>query len=148
MNKKNIQPVLMIAFALVAAYTACMPAGVAVYDLAQSPEPFRCTYFNLVEDVQGSISLPVAALCACINLMCAGIYLAVKKTNLLSAMKILSVAAAVLAVVPILVKDPVIQLVPNMLLPIAMLAEYVVVYYMAKKEEVPVVAPLTGNRKK
>lgn len=146
MKKKNFQPILMIAFAVIAVYIACMPTGVAVYDLAQSPEPFWCAYFNLVENVKGSICLPAAALCACINLMTAGIYLTVKKNNLLSTMKILTMVSAILAVVPILVKDPAIQLVPNMLLPIAMLAEYVVVYYMAKKEEVPAVAPLTGKR--
>lgn len=148
MKKKNIKPILLIAFAVIAVYVACMPTGVAVYDLSQSPEPFRCSYFNLVEDVTGSICLPAAALCACITLMTSGLYLAMKKVSMISTVKLLSMAASILAVVPILVKDPAIQLVPNMLLPIAMLAEYAVAYYIGKKEETPAVAPLTGKRKK
>ena len=148
MNKKNLMPILLIAFAVIAVYVACMRGGVAVYDLAQSKEPFYCTYFNLLVDVKGSISLPLAALGACVNLMTAGIYLAVKKSNLLSFMKLASIVTSILAVVPILVKDPVILVVPNMLLPIAMIAEYVVAYYMEKQTAAPEVVKLTGKRKK
>ena len=148
MKKEKLKPILLIVFAVVAAYVACMPTGVAVYDLAQSQEPFRCSYFNLLVDVKTGICLPLAALGACVNLMTAGIYLAVKKPGMVSFVKVLSVVVSILAVVPILVKDPAIQLVPNMLLPIAMIAEYVVAYDLEKKNQVPEAVKLKGTRKK
>lgn len=148
MNKKKWLPVLLVAFAVVAVYVACMPSGVAVYDLAQSKEPFYCTYFNLVEDVNFSISLPLAALGACMSLMTAGIYVVVKKFQMLSFIKLISMVSSIMAVVPILVKDPLIMLVPNMLLPIAMIGEYVVAHYMDKKTAAPEVVVLTGKNKK
>ena len=148
MKKMNLKPILLIVFAVVATYVACMPQGVAVYDLAQSKEPFHCSYFNLLTDVKAAISLPLAALGACVNLMTASIFLAVRKPKLIAFVKVLSMAVAVLAVVPILVKDPVIQLVPNMLLPIAMIAEYVVAYDLVKQTEIPEPVKLKGKRKK
>jgi len=147
-KKKNWMPVLLVAFAVIAVYVACMPNGVAVYDLAQSKEPFYCTYFNLLEGVNFSISLPLAALGACMALMTAGIYVVVKKFQMLSFIKLVSMVSSIMAVVPILVKDPVITLVPNMLLPIAMIAEYVVAYTLDKKTAAPDVVELTGKRKK
>lgn len=148
MKKKNIKSILLIAFAVIAVYVGCMPTGVAVYDLSQSPEPFRCSYFNLVEGVTGGICLPAAALCACIILLTAGLYLTMKKVGMISAVKILSMASAILAVVPVLMRDPAIQLVPNMLLPIAMLCEYAVAYYMEKKEKKSAAPTLAGKLKK
>ena len=146
--KNKLKPILLVVFAVIAVYVAAMPTGVAVYDLEQSKEPFYCTYFNLLEDVNFSISLPLAALGASVNLMSAGIYLVNKKTNLLSFIKLISIVSAILAVVPILVKDPVIMLVPNMLLPIALLSDYVVAYYLEKETAAPEVVQLTGKRKK
>lgn len=148
MNKKNLLPILLIAFAVIAVYVGCMPNGVAVYDLAQSKEPFYCTYFNLLEDVNLSISLPLAALGACLTLMTASIYMVAKKPQMLTFIKLASIASSILAVVPILVKDPVIMLVPNMLLPIAMIGEYAVAYYMAKKSAAPEAVKLSGKHKK
>ena len=148
MKKINWMPVLLIVFAVIATYVACMPNGVAVYDLAQSKEPFYCSYFNLLEDVNFSVSLPLAALGTCVTLMSAGIYLAVKKVQLLSFMKLISIITSIMAVVPILAKDPVITLVPNMLLPIAMIGEYMVAFSMEKKTSAPEVVKLTGKKKK
>ena len=148
MNKKKLLPILLVAFAVIAVFVASMPTGVAVYDLAQSKEPFYCTYFNLLEDVTLSITLPLAALGASMTLMTAGIYVVVRKFQMLSFIKLVSIVSSILAVVPILVKDPVIMLVPNMLLPIAMIGEYVVAYYLDKETAAPEVVELTGNRKK
>lgn len=149
MKKANVKQILLIAFAVIAVYTACMPGSVAVYNLEQSTEPFYCTYFALVEDVTGNICLPAAALCACVTLLLGGIYVTMKKTHLLSTLKIFAMAGAILAVVPILIKDSAIMLVPNMLVPIALLGEYVTAYYLQKQtQKQAVAAPLTGKRRK
>lgn len=142
-----MKQILLIVFAVIAVYAACMPGSVAVYDLEQSQEPFYCTYFTLVEDVTGNICLPVAALCACVTLLHSGVYLALKKTHLLSPLKIISMGGAILSVVPILIRDSAVQLVPNVLVPIALLAVYVTAFYLQKQKEVNT-APLTGKRKK
>ena len=146
--KKNWKSILLIAFAIVAVYIACLPSSVAIYDLTQIREPLYCSYFNLVENVVGNICLPVAALCACANLMTAGIYLALKNKFMIPVIKLLSMASALLAVVPVLVKDPAIQLVPNVLLPIAMLAEYAVAACIPQKQTTSVESPLKGKRLK
>ena len=116
--------------------------------MAQSKEPFYCTYFNLLEDVNFGISLPLAAMGASVTMMTACIYVVIKKSNMLSFIKLVSIVTSIMAVVPILVKDPVLMLVPNMLLPIAMIGEYVVAYYMEKKTAAPDVVVLTGKKKK
>ena len=135
MNKKTWMPILLVAFAVMAVYVAFMPAGVAVYDLTQAEAPFYCTYFNLVEDVDFSGTLPLAGLGACLTLITAGIYAVAKKTRLLSIIKPVSMASSILAVVPVLVKDPAVLLVPNVLLPIAMIGEYVVAYCLNEKAD-------------
>lgn len=145
MKKASIKQILLIAFAAIAVYTACMPGSVAVYDLTQAREPFRCTYFTLVEGVTGGFCLPLAGLCSCVTLLMSGIYVAAKKQNLLSGIKILSMVGAILAVVPILIKGTEIMLVPNVLLPIALLCEYVAAGSLQKKESAPVVE-LKGKR--
>ena len=148
MKKIKWMPILLVCFSAIAVYVACMPTGVAVYNLAQSKEPFYCTYFNLLEDVNFGISLPLAAMGASVTMMTACIYVVIKKSNMLSFIKLVSIVTSIMAVVPILVKDPVLMLVPNMLLPIAMICEYVVAYNMEKKTAAPDVVVLTGKKKK
>ena len=148
MKKVNWMPILLIVFAVTATYVACLPNGVAVYDLAQSKEAFYCSYFNLLEDVNFSISLPLAALGACVNLMTASIYVVAKKQKMLSFMQLISMASAVLAVVPILMKDPVIMVVPNVLLPIALFGVCGVAHSLEKKNTPPEAVKLSGKRKK
>lgn len=145
MKKANIKQILLIAFGVIAVYTACMPGSVSVYDMTQIKEPFRCTYFTLVEGVTGGFCLPLAGLCSCVTLLMSGICVAAKKQNLLSGIKILSMVGAILAVVPILIMGNQIVLVPNVLLPIALMCEYCVANSMQKKENTPVVE-LKGKR--
>ena len=95
MNKKTIMSVLLVLFAVLAVYVAFMPGSVAVYDLSQAKEPSYCTYFNLVEDVDFSGTLPLAAMGACLTLITAGIYVVVKKFQMLSFIKMVSMAASI-----------------------------------------------------
>ena len=135
MKKLNIQQIILLAFAVAAVYISSMPGSVTVYDLTQIQEPFRCSYFTLVEGVTGSICVPAAGLCACATLLLGGISVALDKKKMLSAVKILAFAGACLAVVPILFRGSQITLVPNALMPIAMLGEYVMANYLQKKEQ-------------
>ena len=148
MNKKTMMSVLLVLFAVLAVYVAFMPTAVAVYDMTQVKEPSYCAYFNLVEDVDFSGTLPLAALGACLTLITAGIYVVVKKFQMLSFIKIVSMAASILAVVPVLAKDPETLLVPNVLLPIAMIGEYVVAYYLDKQTDAPEVVQYAGRLKR
>lgn len=148
MNKKTMMSVLLVLFAVLAVYVAFMPTAVAVYDMTQMKEPTYGTYFNLVEDVDFSGTLPLAAVGACLVLITAGIYVVVKKFQMLSFIKLVSMVAAILAVVPVLAKDPETLLVPNVLLPIAMLGEYVVAYYLEKKGAQPEVVQHAGKLKR
>ena len=148
MNKKTMMYVLLVLFAVLAVYVAFMPSGVTVYDMTQMTEPTYCTYFNYMEDVNFSGTLPLAALGACLTLVTAGIYVAIKKFQMLSFIKMVSMVVSILAVVPVLAKDPETLLVPNVLLPIAMLGEYVVAYYLEKKGAQPEVVQHAGKLKR
>ena len=148
MNKKTMMYVLLVLFAVLAVYVAFLPSGVAVYDMTQVAEPTYCTYFNFMEDVNFSGTLPLAAVGACLTLISAGIFVVLKKVNLLSFIKMVSMAGSILAVVPVLAKDPETLLVPNVLLPMAMIGEYVVAYYLEKQGAEPEVVQHAGKLKR
>lgn len=136
MKKPDWKRLLLVALAALAVFICFMPNSVTVYTLpqdgAEPVAPVYCAYFTLVEDVDWAISLPFAAVCACVCLMLAGIYAVIKKNGLLTAIKWTAMLSAVLAVVLVLVKNDTVQMVPNMIVPIAMLVQCALAHYLGK----------------
>lgn len=141
MKKPDIKQLLFILLPAVAVFVAALPSSVQIFPVnanqAEAVPPFTCSYFALIEDATGAIALPCAGLCAGIALMLAGIWAANKKPGLAAAVKYISMAASILAVVPILLKGTEIMVVPNVLVPIALLAEYGVAHAISKKAPAP-----------
>ena len=140
MKKPDWKTLLPVALAALAVFVAWMPNSVTIHHMPQDGmEPLPsvyCSYFTLLEDVAGAISLPAAALCACICLMLAGIYAVIKKKGLMTAVKWFAVISAILSVILILVmRNSTILIVPNMVVPIAMMVEFAVAHYLTKKAD-------------
>lgn len=149
MNKPNIKQILFLLLPAVAVFVAAMPSSVQIFpvtaDQAAPVNPFACSYFSLIEDAYGAIALPCAGLCAGITLMLAGIWTVNKKPGLVTAIRCTAMAGAVLSVVPVLLKDTELLIVPNVLVPIALLAEYVAANSVSKKDDTAEKA-MTGRR--
>ena len=137
MKKPDMKRLLLILFAVVAVFFACTPNAVTVFiqpeEGAEAVAPVYCSFFTLIEDVRGAISLPVAALCACINLLLAGIYVVIGKKGLAVSMKWLSLAAAIISCVLILARTEGYVIVPNLLVPVALMCEFVLCTYLTKE---------------
>ena len=135
MKKRDWKSILLIVFSAAAIVLACMPNSVTVYTALPSGEPVtaKCSYLTLVEDVKGSIALPAAVLVAGITLVLASICVSLKKKKLLPAIKVIALLGAILAVVPILVRTENVTMVPNVLVPIFLLAVFFDVYAILGK---------------
>ena len=136
MKKRDWKSILLIVFSACAIVLACMPNSVTVYTALPSGEPViaKCSYLTLVEDVKGAIALPTAVLVAGITLVLSSICVSLKKKKLLPAIKVIALLGAILAVVPILVKTENVTMVPNVLVPICLLAVFFDVYAIAGKK--------------
>ena len=138
MKKPDMKHLLLAVMAVVAVFFACIPNAVTVYfrpqEGAEPIAPVTGSFFTLFEGVQGATSLPAAGLCACVTLLLVGIYLAIRKTGLLTAVKWLSFASAMLSCVLILIRSEDYFIVPNVMVPIAMMIEYGICIYMTKKQ--------------
>ena len=87
------------------------------------------------EGVKGAVSLPAAVLVSCVNLTLASLCVALKKKKLLGAIKITSMLGAGLAVLPILIHEANVMLLPNVVVPIALMAVFFDVYAMTNRKE-------------
>lgn len=136
MKKPDLKHLILVACAALAVFICFLPNSVTVFTLPQENmepvAPAYCSYFTLVEDVQWAVSLPFAAVCACVCLMFAGIYAATKKNGVLTALKWTALAGAMLAVVLVIVKNETVQMVPNMIVPIALMVEFGLAHYFTK----------------
>jgi len=139
MKKPDLKRLLVVALAALAVFIACMPNSVTVFIMPQEGvepvAPVYCSYFTLLEDITGAVSLPTAGLCACICLMLAGIYAVNKKRGLLTVIKWTAVSGAMLAVALILVRSATTLVVPNVIVPIALMAEFALTHYLSKKTD-------------
>ena len=130
---------MVVAFAVLAVFIACMPNSVTVFIMPQEGAeplaPVYCSYFTLLEEIAGAVSMPTAGLCACICMMLAGIYAVNKKRGLLTVIKWTAGVGAMLAVVPILMRDTTALVVPNLIVPMALMAEFALTHYLSKKTD-------------
>ena len=151
MKKPNWTQILFLLLPAVALFVAAMPTAVRIYpltpDVAENATAVSCSYFTLIEGVTGAIALPLAGLCAGITMMLAGIWLVNHKPGLVKGIVVTSIAGAVLAVVPILVKNTEILILPNVLVPVVLLVVYVMAYAVLKRNKAAD-EPVVGKRLK
>lgn len=143
MNKKKILPIALVVLPLVSMMIAFLPN--AVKYLYPSGEITYMTYFGMTEGVKTAVCMPAAVIAIGICIFFSMAYSISGKAFWLKAISGPSFAAALLAVMPFLTPDE-IKAVPNVLVPILMMAEWIVAYAMGKNVETTPIAKDKGRR--
>ena len=114
MKNRDWKRIILLVCSIAAMVLACMPNSVTVYMNSPEGEPIvaKVSYLTLVS-----------------------IFVARKKQKLLTAIKITSLLGAGLAVLPVMIRSEEVTLLPNMLVPIALMVVFFDAYNMAKKAE-------------
>lgn len=147
MKKKTLMKSLLLLLPVLAVGLATTADSVMVFDsVAGTIEYF--SYFSLLPyDAFQSVT-PLAGMLAALSGVLAAVYLGRKKEKMLKGIMIVSMAAAIVAVVPILLSGDV-KIVPNVGLPVLMLLEYLAAFNQTKQtEEVKYQEKLSTRRKK
>lgn len=132
MNKKNLWIIALIVLPVVAMIVANFPNAVTY----QYPDghAVQMSYMGLNEDVNAGVCMPAVVVTVGLCILFAVAYLGGKKAYWLKAISGPSFAAALLAVVPYLAPEEV-RALPNVLVPILMMVEWLVAFQMGKTVE-------------
>lgn len=133
MKKQTLIKALLILFPVLAVGLATTVDSVTVFDTVAGTTEYY-SYFDLipVENLQGLP--PLAATLSLISGILAAVYLGKKSAGCLKAAGYTAFGAAVAACIPITVRGDIL-VIPNVVLPIFMLAQYLVAYFVAKMPE-------------
>lgn len=137
MKKQTLLKSVLILLPVLAVGLATTTDSVMVFDPAAGTTEYF-SYFDLLPYGAFQLITPLAAVLSALSGILAAVYLGKKREKSLKGVMILSMAAAIVAVVPILLSGDV-KIVPNVGLPIFMLLEYAFAYYQHKQghEEKP-----------
>lgn len=133
MKKQIIMKSILILLPILAVGLATTADSVTVFDSATGKLEYF-SYFDLLPYGALQLITPLAAGLSILTGILAAVYLGKKSQKCLKGVMILSMAAAIVAVVPILLPSDV-KIVPNVGLPIFMLLEYAAAYYQQKQTE-------------
>ena len=133
MDKKNWMNYIFAGLPMIAVVLAGMGNSVTIYPPAAT-EAVYCSYFTLVEDIPGAICLPLAAFGAGVTFGLAVLYLVKRSALFLKIMMPLSFLSATAAVVPVLARGEIL-VIPNMLVPILLMAVCLTTYGMLKNPQ-------------
>ena len=133
MKKETLLKILLILLPILAVGLATTTDSVLVYDtLAGTTEQY--SYFTLLPVGNFQMITPLAAICSAISGLLGGAYAASKKEGLLKGIVGVSFASATLAALPIMLSAEV-KILPNVGLPIFMVAQLFVAYYILKQPQ-------------
>lgn len=133
MNKKRLKTIFLVLLPVFAAGMAVNPGSVMLYDSAQDKLTY-CSYFALLPEGTFRISTVLAGLLACLSGGLAITYWVSKKERVVKAILYTSLIGATLAAVPILI-DGAIRVLPNVGVPILLIAQAAVAYFIPEKKE-------------
>ena len=133
MKKKILWTAALILLPVAAMMVANLPNSVT-YLYPDASKAQTMSYFGLNEDVKAAACLPAAGLVIGLCICFAVAYAISRKGYWLKAVSGPSFAAALLAVVPYLMPNE-IRVVPNVIVPIAMMLEWLLAHQMGKAAE-------------
>lgn len=133
MKKQTLIKALLILLPVLAVGLATTVDSVTVFDTAAGTTEYY-SYFDLVpvENLQGLPSL--AATLSLISGILSAVYLGKKSAGCLKAAGYAAFGAAIAACIPIVIRGDVL-VIPNVMLPIFMLGQYLVTCFVAKLPE-------------
>ena len=146
MKKQLIQKIFLILLPILAVGLATTADSVAIYD-TQAGTAVYCSYFDALDTEGLQMLTPLAAILSLASGFLGAAYMATKKTWCLKGIVGTAFCAATLAVVPVLFRGDIL-IVPNVGVPIFMMAHCLLAYYMLKKPqaEEPKKAPRLNKR--
>lgn len=133
MKKQALMKSLLILLPILAVGLATTADSVMVFDPASGITEYY-SYFELLPHGVFQLITPLAAVLCLVAGILAAVYLGKKSQKCLKGVMLLSMAAAIVAALPILLSSDV-KIVPNVGLPIFMLLEYAAAYYQQKQTE-------------
>ena len=131
MKKKILLKALLIVFPILAVGLATTMNSVTVFNTVTGETQYY-SYFDALPVTNLQMITPLTALMAALSGILAAVYMATKRHVLLKTVSYAAMASAVAAAIPMLVREEILVL-PNVGLPIFMMAEYCIAYYMSKE---------------
>ncbi len=133
MKKKIILKSLLVLLPVLAVGLATTVNSVTVFDTVSGTAEYY-SYFDLVPVENLQLLPPLAAVLSLVSGILAAIFLGKKKEGFLKASGYAAFAAAAAAALPVALRGEVL-VVPNVALPIFMLMQYGVTYFVGREEK-------------
>lgn len=130
MKKQTLLKALLILLPILAVGLATTMDSVTVFDSVAGTTEYY-SYFDLIPVESLQMLPPFAATMSLVSGILAAVYLAKKSQKCLKGAGYVAFAAAVAACIPVMIRGEVL-VVPNVGLPIFMIAQYGVAYFLAK----------------
>lgn len=131
MNKQKILKLLLIVLPVMAVLLATTVDSVMVFDSNAGSVQYY-SYFSLIPGLGVQMVLPLAAILCIVTTVLAVAAVALKKNGFVTAVKWTAFAAATAAVLPVVFRGETV-VVPNVLLPVLMLGEFVAAFLLNKE---------------
>jgi hypothetical protein len=130
-KKKVLFKSLMIVLPILAVGLATTTNSVTVFNTITGETQYY-SYFDVLPVTNLQMITPLTALLAALSGVLAAVYMATKRHVLLKVVSYAALASAAAAAIPMLAREEIIVL-PNVGLPIFMMVEYCVAYYLGKE---------------
>lgn len=131
MRKEKIKKIALFLLPVFAVGMAMQPNSVLMFDPG-TEKTTVCSYFSLLPEGTFQISTVLAGLLASISGGLALVFLTAKKKSVLKPIIALAMASSIFSVLPVLLPTT-IKILPNVAMPILLLAQAVVAYYCGKE---------------
>lgn len=132
MKKKVLFKSLLIVLPILAVGLATTTNSVTVFNTLTGETQYY-SYFDVLPVTNLQMITPLTALLAALSGILAAVYMATKRHVLLKVVSYASLASAAVAAIPMLVREEFLVL-PNVGLPIFMMVEYFVAYFLSKED--------------
>ena len=135
MNKRKFLYLFLILLPVTAGVLATTMDSVMVFDSGTGALSYY-SYFALIPGMELALVLPLAAIGCVLCAILAIAALVMKREGWVATVKWLSLVCATLAVLPVLARGERL-IVPNVLLPLLMLGEFAVAFFLGRKAQTP-----------
>ena len=131
MKKTILLKSLLILFPILAVGLATTVDSVTVFHTVTGETQYF-SYFDVLPVGNLSLITPVTALVSALSGVFAAIYMATKRKSLLKSAGYAALVSATLAAIPMILREE-IMVIPNVALPVFMMLEYCVSYFLGKE---------------
>ena len=133
MKKKVILKALLLVFPILAVGLATTVNSVTVFNTVTGETQYF-SYFDVLPIANLQMITPLAALLAALSGILAAVHMATKRHALLKAVAYTALASAAVAAIPLVLREEVL-VIPNVGLPIFMMIQYCIGYFLGKEPD-------------